>query len=80
MSVAELTAVIGWCAVINYGLLLFSSLFLIVARDWTMSLHTMLMGVDREQLPRLYFDYLGHFKLLIIVFNIVPWIALKIVF
>ena len=32
-----------------------------------------------ETLPAMYFDYLGRLKLLVIVFNLVPYLALRII-
>ncbi len=74
-----LTAIFGWCAVINIALLLFSSLWVTVFREFTKRLHSTLMQVDASELNTYYFQYLGNYKLLILVFNIVPYIALRLI-
>ncbi|MDG2410507.1 MAG: hypothetical protein P8M21_01580 [Halioglobus sp.] len=74
-----LTAIFGWCAVINIALLLFSSLWVTVFREFTKRLHSTLMQVDASELNAYYFQYLGNYKLLILVFNIVPYIALRLI-
>lgn len=74
-----LTAIFGWCAVINIALLLFSSLWVTVFRQFTKRLHSTLMQVDASELNAYYFQYLGNYKLLILVFNIVPYIALRLI-
>jgi len=74
-----LTAIFGWCAVINIALLLFSSLWVTVFREFTKRLHSTLMQVDASELNAYYFQYLGNYKLLILVLNIVPYIALRLI-
>ncbi len=74
-----LTAIFGWCAVINIALLLFSSLWVTVFREFTKRLHSTLMQVDASELNAYYFQYLGNYKLLILVFNIAPYIALRLI-
>jgi len=74
-----LTAIFGWCAVINIGLLLFSSLWVTVFREFTKRVHSALMQVDESELNAYYFQYLGNYKLLVLVFNIVPYIALRLI-
>ncbi|MCP4843356.1 MAG: hypothetical protein GY887_16645 [Halieaceae bacterium] len=79
MDLEVLTAIFGWCAVINIALLLFSSLWVTVFREFTKRLHSTLMQVDASELNAYYFQYLGNYKLLILVFNIVPYIALRLI-
>jgi len=78
MTIETLTIFLGWCSVINIGLLLFSTLMLIVIRDFAIKLHSGLFGVNPEELPITYLQYLGNYKIAIIVLNIVPYIALKV--
>ena len=63
MNIVEWTAFLGWCAVINYALLLFSTGFLIFLREWVMDIHNKMLGVDKKYLPRLYFNYLAFPKI-----------------
>ncbi|MCP4467252.1 MAG: hypothetical protein GY813_10945 [Halieaceae bacterium] len=79
MDLEVLTAIFGWCAVINIALLLFSSMWVTVFREFTKRLHSTLMQVDASELNAYYFQYLGNYKLLILVFNIVPYIALRLI-
>ena len=79
INLEVLTAIFGWCAVINIALLLFSSLWVTVFSEFTKRLHSTLMQVDASELNAYYFQYLGNYKLLILVFNIVPYIALRLI-
>ena len=78
MTIESLTTFLGWCSIINIGLLLFSTLMMIVVRDFAIKLHSSLFGVNPEELPIIYFQYLGNYKVAIIILNIVPYIALKV--
>ena len=77
-SIETLTEFLGWCAVINIGLLSISAIMLMSMRGWIINIHAKMTGVSEAELPRLYLDYLGNYKVLIIVFNLVPYISLKI--
>jgi hypothetical protein len=77
-SIETLTTFFGWCTVINFGILLFGTLALMLMQDSIMSIHTKLFGFSNEDLSRAYFQYLAQYKIFIIVFNLVPYIALEI--
>lgn len=77
-DMTTVTAFFGWCTVINAALLIFSVIWLATFRDFTKSLHSTLLGVDEDKLDIIYFQYLGNYKIAIIVLNLVPYIALRI--
>tara|TARA_R110000850_G_scaffold62777_10_gene142509 strand:- start:1739 stop:2029 length:291 start_codon:yes stop_codon:yes gene_type:complete len=70
---------LGWCTVINSGLLILSSIMLIVMKGAVSSMHARMFGIDEESVKAVYFKYLGYYKLLILVFNLAPYLALRIV-
>lgn len=77
-SLYDLQTFLGWCSVINIGLLTFSSLIIIIFREQISNLHATIFNLNKEDVFPAYFQYLGQFKILIIVFNIVPYFALSI--
>jgi len=78
MSISELTQFFGLCSLINFGVLILSTIMLVVLRDPISKIHSRLMGVPASDLARQYFQYLAFYKIAIFVFNLVPYIALKI--
>jgi hypothetical protein len=78
MNMHALTVFLGWCSVINIGVLLVSTLALIAIRGPVSSIHSKLFGVSQSDLAPLYMQYLGNYKIAIIILNIVPYLALKI--
>ena len=69
---------LGWCSVIGIGLLLFSALTVMLFRDQVSELHARIFNLKKEDVFRAYFQYLAQMKILIIVLNIVPYFALRI--
>lgn len=78
-DINTLTAFFGWCSLVNIAILLFSTFTVIALRTPVAGLHGRLLGIDPAILPLEYFRYLGQYKLAIIVFNIVPYLALRII-
>ena len=77
-DLATLTEFLGWCTVINFVLLAFAAISLMAMRSWIASLHSRMFKVSEEDLSRYYFQYIGDYKRLVIVFNLAPYIALKV--
>ncbi len=78
MTTEALTELLGWASTINIVVLMFSTLMVIVMRGSITKIHSKLFGLDEKDLGRAYFQYLAQYKIAIIVLNIAPYIALKI--
>lgn len=70
--------VLGWCAAINLGLLLWWFLFLLFAHDWTYRLHCKWFQLSMAQFDTIHYSGMLLFKLGIFLFNLVPYFALRI--
>jgi len=79
MNIAVIRDALLWCAVINYGVLLVWFLFFILARDWIHQLHGHWFRLSREQFDMVHYAGMAIFKLGIILFNLAPYVALRIV-
>jgi hypothetical protein len=78
MTIEELTTLLGWCSVINIGVLALSGLVVVALKDVNVKIHSGMFGVDPTNLPSTYFQYLGNYKIAIIVLNLAPWVSLKL--
>ena len=78
MTLDALTAFLGWCTVINIGVMLISVLAITVFKKSVIRLHSKMFGVNPDDLPLIYFNFIGNYKLVVYVFNLVPYIALKV--
>ena len=79
MDIEQVTAVFGWMLVINVGLFLLAAGFIIFARDFAANLEARITGVPAEEWPAIFVDYLSRYKIAILVFNLAPYFALRIV-
>jgi len=77
-NLSTITAFLGWCTLLNIGLLTFSTIMISLLNTPIKSIHAKITGVSIEKLDELYFAFLGNYKLAIFVFNLVPYCALKL--
>ncbi len=77
-SMETLAAFLGWCTLINMGMLVLASLGITTMRGWISKIHGGMFNLDEKDLSRAYFQYLAQYKLLIFVFNLMPYLALRI--
>lgn len=77
-DIQTVTTFLGWCSIINIGLLSFYTVWLMVFRDFTKKTHSAMLGISQDELDSIYFQYLANYKLAVLIFNIVPYLALEI--
>jgi Zn-dependent protease len=77
-NLSTITVFLGWCTLINTGILLYASFMLIIFNAPIKKLHRKILHLPSEKIDELYFNFLAKYKLIIIVFNLVPYFALKI--
>jgi len=68
-----------WCLIINYGLLIVGVLVITLAHDWVYRLNSKLFRLSVEQFDAINYAWIVFFKIGILLFNLVPYIALRIV-
>ncbi len=79
MDINTLITFFGWCSVINIAVLVLSMLVLLIYRKPVAQIHGRLFGLKPEALPPVYMHYIGNYKLLILIFNLVPYISLQLI-
>ncbi len=78
MTIAEFTEFLGWATVINLSFLIVTSLAVAFLRNTILPIHKKLFGLNEEDILRAYFQYMGQFKIVVVVFFLAPYVALKI--
>ncbi|MBE2181624.1 MAG: hypothetical protein IAE97_14255 [Chthoniobacterales bacterium] len=78
ITLESLQELLGWCTVINVGVLLFSTVMMALFRRSVARIHARIFGMSEAELSCAYFQYLARYKIAILVFNFVPYIALRI--
>ena len=79
MTIAMIQEALLWCSIINMGLLLWWFLFFTLAHDWIYRFHRKWFKLSTEKFDAVHYAGMAFFKILIFVFNIVPYLALSIV-
>lgn len=77
-NVSIVTAFLGWCTVLNLVIYTFTALTLLIFREPVKAIHSKLTGLSPDKLDEAYFHYLANYKLALIVLNVVPYLALKL--
>jgi hypothetical protein len=68
-----------WCTIINGALLVLSFLTCAFAGDWVYGMHSKWFSISREAFNVAIYSFIGLFKILVLVFNLVPYIACVII-
>ena len=79
MDIQKLTTFFMWCTIINGVLLVLSIIGCILAPDFGYNLQSGWFEIPRETLNVVIYLFLGVFKIFWLVFNVVPYVALRIV-
>jgi hypothetical protein len=79
MSIAIVRDVLLWGAVINYGVLFVWFLFFLLTHDCMYRLHGRWFHLSVEQFDTLHSAGMAIFKVGILLFNLVPYVALHLV-
>ena len=65
--------------VVNFGIYALTAFVVLAFRDLACKLQVRIMGIDEVTALKAIYYYMAGFKLLVIVFNFTPWIALVII-
>ena len=79
MDIDSIRAFFMWCTTLNVALLLFSSLICIYAGDWVYQMHSKWFTIPRDTFNVVLYSFIGLFKILFFMFNVIPYVALLIV-
>lgn len=77
-TVATVTELLGWSLVINIAVLIYAAVMVVLFRDWVGGIHGRMFDLSKKDLDISYFNYLANYKIAIFIFNLVPYLALKI--
>jgi TctA family transporter len=78
ITISQLTELLGWASVINIAYLFLATLILMFMRRTVSSIHSKMLDIDEKELSSMYFNFLGNYKIVTLVFMVAPYVALKI--
>lgn len=70
--------VLGWSTLLNWGVLALWFGTLLVAHDGLQALHGRWFSIDPERFDEIHYGMMGMYKILILLLNLVPYLALRI--
>ena len=77
-SIETLATFFGWCTVINFGVLLVGGLLWILVKEGIGELVATIFGVTKGGVKETFSRGLIQYRTAILMLNLVPYIALKI--
>ena len=79
MDTATLTSFFMWCTIINVSLMSFWAVMIALAPNLVYRTQRFWFPLSKETFTVVMYAFLAVFKIMVIVLNLVPWIALLIV-
>ncbi|WJG10726.1 DUF6868 family protein [Aliiglaciecola sp. LCG003] len=80
MSVEQFTSFLAWCTLINYGILVIWFFMFIKAHDWMYVTSGRLFKLSMDEFDKIHYAAMAFFKLAWVLLNLVPYIAMKMIF
>ncbi len=78
MTFETLRAFFGWCTLVNWAILVVWWLYMVLAGDWMKRMHGKWFKLSPEEFDAVYYKTLAYFKLATIVFNLTPYLVLRL--
>lgn len=79
MNIVLVRDALFWCAAMNFGLLAVWVLLFVLTREWLRQLWSKWFSLSEEQFDAINFAGIVFYKTGILLFNLTPYIALRIV-
>ena len=81
MDIEMLTTFFMWCTILNMGLLALSVAVVAFGfgNDFVYRLHSKFFPMPRETFNAVLYLLIGIYKILVFVFNVIPWVVLEII-
>ena len=79
MNIEMIREILGWCTVINFGVLLIWFLFFMLAGNLVRKWHSKFFAMPEDSFNAIHYKGIMYYKLAITLFNLVPYLALVII-
>ena len=79
MIIQTLTTFFMWCTIINAGLLVFWTVIYMSAPDLVYRTQSKFFPIPRETFDVVFYSFIAVFKIVVLVFVVVPYVALLII-
>ena len=70
---------LGWCLVINIGFLIYWIPALTLGNEFVFQIHTCWFDIPHDRFDEIHYTMMGYYKLMVILFNVTPYLVLRFV-
>ena len=77
MNMQTLQAFLGWNIVIHAALILILFLLFVFGKRWVLQIHKNFFPLSTDQFQAAYFYFLAGYKILLMVFILVPYLVIR---
>jgi len=78
MDIPTLTTFLMWCTILNLALFGLSAMICVFATDWVYRMQSKWFPISRPAFDIALYSFFGFYKIIFIVFVLVPYLALLI--
>lgn len=78
MNIERVTEFFKWVTIINVALFMVNAILILLLRKTLFRMHGKMFGIAEENIAIVIYSWLGLYKIMILVFSIVPFVALLI--
>ena len=78
MNMTQWTNFLGYCLILNYAILIIWFFAFVFIKNFIKKLHLQWFKLSDTQFDAIHYSAMAIYKILILVFNLVPYIALKL--
>ena len=68
-----------WCTLINMGFLVCTAMMCVLCRPFIIRVHGKMFGLTEATINTMLYGYLAFYKIVFIVFCLIPYLALTII-
>ena len=77
MTVEFVRQVLAWCSLFNLAILIVWYLAFLMAHDAIYRIHSKWFSLSKETFDAFHYGGMGLFKLIVLVFNLIPYLVLR---
>lgn len=78
VTVADIAAFLGWCSLINLVIIALTTVAVLCFNTKVAGFYSCILKLEPKQTTKLFYRFLVHYEIAVLVLNIVPFLALKI--
>ena len=65
-----------WCSIFNIVIIAWWAVRIMVFPNFVFKMHSKWFEIPREEFNKIHYKAMAYYKLIVIVFNVVPWLVL----